>query len=87
MVGKIFFADDTNRERRAAVALFDCDEDMADERISQHLARGDKSWPAMGPREAWTDLPVETQQAYLRRVRAVLAAAAYPEKHLSDSRQ
>ena len=78
MVGKIYFADETDRVTRAAMALLDCDEDMTDERISELLNLGLTPPARLMPREAWADLPHETRQAYLRIARAALAAAAYP---------
>ena len=78
MVGKIYFADETDRETRAAMAILDCDEDMTDERISDLVNLGLNPPSRLMLREDWKDLPYETRQAYLRRARAALAAADYP---------
>ena len=66
---------------RAAQALFECDEDMTDERIADRMAAGDRSWQtAASRRECWATQATDIQHAYMRRARAALAAAAYPAK-------
>jgi len=86
MVGKIFFAVDPDRENRAAMALYDCDEDLTDEGISDLVSLGYNTPLPTTPRQAWPDLLLRTRQAYLRRARAVLAAAEYPVKEPRKSR-
>lgn len=78
MIGKIYFAEETDRETRAAMAILDCDEDMTDERISGLVNLGLNPPSRLMTREGWADLPDQTRQSYLRRARAALVAAEYP---------
>lgn len=86
MVGKVFFAADADRENRAAMALYDCDEDLTDEGISDLISRGYTPPTRSTPREPWPKLLLQTRQAYLRRARSVLAAAEYPVREPRKTR-
>lgn len=79
IVGVRYFAEDLDREFRAAMALFECDEDMSDESISGHIKLGVDPTPEFEPRVSWDPLAPSTRDAYLRRARAVLTADSYAD--------
>ncbi|SEQ48543.1 hypothetical protein SAMN05428969_3229 [Devosia sp. YR412] len=60
-----------------ACTIYDTDEDIVDEAIADHVAKGDTSWlEGRHPRLAWEQVEASVQEAYRRRARAAISVLA-----------